>query len=260
MRKKLIQLAAVALATMALGLAQPKPPAAPKAKGVSKQEAEAMNAVFKAKTPDEVISAAENFITKFADSEFKPQVLEAAAEAAERKNDSAKAIFYADKALEASPQYVPALNVVALELAGHTRENDLDKDEKLTKAEKDAKEALDLLPNEAKPSYVTATDAQWEASKKEDAALAHVALGLVATVRKKYDDAAKELQTAVDDEAKPDPTHLIRLADAYNKAGKHDEALAVANKLLAMADLPDAYKKFAEQEKDEAERSKSGKK
>src|SRR5579863_328536 len=233
MIKKLMQVTVVLAAASALAVAQPKGPAqaAPKGKGISKKEADAMNAVFKSKTPDETIAAADSFVTNFADSEYKPQVLEAAAEASEHKNDSAKAIFYAQQALAASPNYVPALNVMALETAGHTRENDLDKDQKLGQAEKYAKHVLELLPNEAKPAYVTATDAQWEASKKEDMALAHVALGLIATVRKKYADAATELQTAVDNEATPDPTHMIRLADAYNKAGKPDDALTVANKL-----------------------------
>jgi len=261
MLKKLMQVTMVLVAASALALAQGQTKTqAPKGKGISKKEADAMNAVFKAKTPDETIAAADSFVTNFADSEYKPQVLEAAAEAAEHKNDSPKAIFYAQKALEASPQYIPALNVIALETAGHTRENDLDKDQKLAQAEKYAKQVLELLPSETKPAYVSATDAQWEASKKEDAALAHVALGLIATVRKKYADAATELQTAVDNESAPDPTHMIRLADAYNKAGKPDDALTVTNKLLAMPNLPDAYKKFVQQEKDEAERAKSGKK
>jgi uncharacterized protein HemY len=119
---------------------------------------------------------------------------------------------------------------------------------------------LEMIPTEPKPSNIKATDAQWEAYKKDEIAQAHIALGLSNMVKKKYADAASEYQTAVDNEAPPDPTHLIRLANAYNEAGKPDDALNVANKVLAMADLNPGYKKFAEQEKDRAEKAKAGKK
>jgi tetratricopeptide (TPR) repeat protein len=262
MIKKLMQVTVVVLAASALAVAQPKAQQqAPKgASKISKKEAEAINAVAAAKTPDEKIAAAESLISNFADTEFKSWAMEAAAEAAEQKNDFAKAIFYAERALEADPKYIDSLILVARETAAHTRENDLDKDDKLAKADKDAKEALELIPGETKPSSIKATDAQWEAFKKDEVAQAHVALGLSAMVRKKYEDASKEFQTAVDNEPMPDPTHMIRLANAYNEAGKSDDALNVCNKLLAMADLNPQYKKFAQQEKDRAEKAKSGKK
>ena len=79
-------------------------------------------------------------------------------------------------------------------------------------------------------------------------------------VRKKYDDAANEFKTAVDMSSAPDPVAMIRLADAYNKGGKPDNALEVANKILAMPDLNPNYKKFAQGEKDDAEKLKAGKK
>jgi len=258
---KLMQFGAVAVAAAGLMLGQAKQQA-PTTKGskISKKEADAINAVAAAKTPDEKIAAAENLISNFADTEFKSWALEAAAEASEQKNDFAKAIFYAERALEADPKYIDSLILVARETAAHTRENDLDRDDKLTKADKDAKEALELIPSEPKPSSIKATDAQWEAFKKDEMAQAHVALGLSAMVRKKYADAATEFQTAVDNEPTPDPTHMIRLANAYNEAGKPSDALNVANKLLAMADLNPGYKKFAQQEKDRAEKAMAAKK
>jgi tetratricopeptide (TPR) repeat protein len=261
MIQKLIRIGALAVAGAALMLGQAKQQA-PTTKGskITKKEAEAINAVASAKTPDEKITAAENLISNFADTDFKAWALEAAAEASEQKNDFAKAIFYAERALEADPKYIDSLILVARETAAHTRENDLDRDDKLAKADKDAKQALELIPGETKPSSIKATDAQWEEFKKDETAQAHVALGLSAMVRKKYAEAATEFQTAVDNETMPDPTHMIRLANAYNEAGKPDEALNVANKLLAMADLNPGYKRFAQQEKDRAEKAKAAKK
>jgi len=262
MIKKLFQVILAVAATLALALAQQKAPQqqAPKGKGISKKEAEAINKVINAKTPDERIAAVEELITNFADTESKNWALQTAAEAAEQKNDYAKAIFYAKRVLENDSKYIDSLILVARETAAHTRENDLDKDDKLAEADKDAKMALELIPEEAKPANIKATDAQWDAFKKDETAQAHVALGLGLVVRKKFDDAAKEYQMAIDNEAQPDPTHLIRLADAYNKAGKPDDAIAAANKLLAMPGLPDQYKKFGDQEKADAEKLKAGKK
>jgi len=260
---KLIQVTLVLAAFVALALAQQAQPKAQQAKGgskMTKKEADAINKVINAKTPDEKIAAVEELITNFADTEQKTWAFQQAAAASEEKKDVAKAIFYAERALETDPKYIESLITVARQTAVSTRENDLDRDDKLAKADKDAKQALELIPAETKPANVKVTDAQWEAFKKDEVAQAHVALGLSAMVRKKYDDASKEFQTAVDNEPMPDPTHMIRLANAYNEAGKSDDALNVCNKLLAMADLNPQYKKFAQQEKDRAEKAKSGKK
>lgn len=262
MIKKLIQIMVVLVAAAAFGSAQNQPKAQ-QAKGgakMSKKEAEAINKIINAKTPDERIAAVEDLITNFADTQEKPWAYQQAAEASEQKKDVAKAIFYAEKALEVDPKYIDSLITVARETANSTRPNDLDRDDKLAKADKDAKEALELIPAEAKPTNIKATDAQWEAFKKDETAQAHIALGLSAMARKNYAAASQEYQLAVDNEAMPDPTHMIRLANAYNEAGKPDDALNVANKLLAMADLNPAYKKFAQQEKDRAEKAKAAKK
>lgn len=263
MIKKLIQVMVVMVAATALAWSQQAQPKAQQAKGgskMSKKEADAINKVINAKTPDERIAAVEELITNFADTEAKTWAYQQAAEASEAKKDVAKAIFYAERALETDPKYVDSLITVARETAASTRPNDLDRDDKLAKADKDAKEALALIPEEPKPANIKATDAQWEAFKKDETAQAHVALGLSAMARKKYADAATEYQAAVDNEPTPDPTHMIRLANAYNEAGKPDDALNVANKLLAMTDLNPGYKKFAQQEKDRAEQAKAGKK
>src|SRR5689334_510851 len=105
MIKRLYLLTVILAAAAALSVAQTKAPQqqAPKGKGISKKEAEAINAIMSAKTPDEKMTAAENLVSNFADTEYKAWAFQAAAEAAESKNppDFAKAIFYGEKALEA---------------------------------------------------------------------------------------------------------------------------------------------------------------
>ena len=108
----------------------------------SQKEAEAVNAIIQAKTPDEKMAAVDNLIMKFADSEFKIWALNYAATSAQQKKDSAKAIFYADQAVSSDKNDAEAMVLIAAELATHTREFDLDKDDKLAKSEKSANAAL----------------------------------------------------------------------------------------------------------------------
>src|SRR5262250_585423 len=133
-------------------MAQQPPQAQVKAqKGISKAEADGFNAIMKAQTPDDKIKAADEFVAKFADSSFKGLALYDAAEAADSKGDWAKAVVYAEESLKADPTNFDAKLLAGGEIAQHTRPNDLDKDEKLAKAEKYVKEALEAIPNATKP-------------------------------------------------------------------------------------------------------------
>jgi len=54
--------------------------------------------------PDAVIKAAEDLLTKFADTDFKDVALLSEAEAWQQKRDFDKAQVYAERALEANPR------------------------------------------------------------------------------------------------------------------------------------------------------------
>ena len=118
----------------------------------SDKESQAIQAIQKAKTPDEIIAAVENLITKFADTEFKSAALLEEAQAYDQKGDSIKAISSGRLAIEADPKNSDALLLVGAELAQHTRDTDLDKTEKLAEAEKDVNAALEVIPDEPKPA------------------------------------------------------------------------------------------------------------
>jgi tetratricopeptide (TPR) repeat protein len=226
----------------------------------SQKEVDAINAIAQAKTPDERMAAVDALLQKFADTEFKTWALNAAANAAEQKQDSAKAMFYAGEGLKSDKNDYEAMILLATETARHTREFDLDKDEKLQKSEKYAKDALAVLPSATKPAIMNVTEAQWEMMKKDYMAQAHEALAMGASVRKNTDAAIQEYKMATDLAATPDGATWVRLASVYNDAGKSDEALAAANKVLAMADLNPVVKQFAESEKARAEKAKAAKK
>jgi len=225
----------------------------------SNKERDAVIAVQNATTADARITAVDNLITNFADTEFKAWALSLAAQAESMKGDSAKAIIYANRALDADPKSYQAMLLVAGELAAHTREFDLDKDDKLARAEKLANDAMAAIDKAVKPGPQV-TDAQWANVKKDSAADAHKDLGLIAVARKKYDVAITEYRMAIDGAATPDPADRVRLASVYIEVGKADEALAEIGKTMADPNANPAVKKFAQTEQAQAEKLKAGQK
>jgi tetratricopeptide (TPR) repeat protein len=247
---RLLALGAVFIAVAALAPAQKKVP---------KKEYDGYMAVVNATSPDATIAAADKFVESFADSTLKSQVLVLAADAAERKNDIPKALTYGQTALEADPKNYEAMLLISGELARTTREHDLDMEEKLTRADKMSQDAIEAVNAATKPN-ATMTDDQWNNHKKDKLAEAHRNLGMTALVRKKYDVAITELKAAVDTGATMEPTNMIRLAGAYDQAGKPDEAIAVLDRVLAMPNLPANLKPFATSEKARAEAIQKAKK
>lgn len=244
------------LAAAALLTAQTANPKQPKPK--SQPEVEAITAVFNATDPDTRIAAVEALITKFADTEFKSTALYLATDASAQKNDVAKILIYGDRTLQADPQHFGAMLVMARALAQTTREFDLDKEEKLTRAEKLANDALALTPKAVKPRPDLPED-QWEAVKKDFEAQAYEAKGLAALVRKNLNGAVTNLQTAYDVQPQKDPATMVRLAAALADSGKHDEAIALCDKISAMPDVPPAVTQLAGQTKLKAATAKAAK-
>lgn len=229
----------------------------PKAK--SKEEAVAIKKITDAKTADEKIAAVDAFVTGFPTSAFKATALMEAAESADANRDVAKAVSYGELAIQADPQSFYAMLLVSGELAQHTQKYDLDKDEKLGKAEKYVNQALMIIASDPKPPAGIG-EKDWEAFKKDQSAAAHKDLGLIAAARGKFDVAATEYKAAVDGLSAPDLVTMARLADAYNQTGDFNDALTVANKVLATENLNPTVKAFVEQAKANAQKGLAGKK
>lgn len=262
MRKRVL-LATMALTSLAAfgqqQLAQPPKAATGELKAKSKEEAAAIKKINEAKTDDDKIAAVDAFITGFPNSDFKSYELMVAAETADHKVDYAKAVSYGEMAIQADPKSFYAMLLVAGELAQHTQKYDLDKEEKLTKAEKLVADALAIIPTAEKPHSGGVSEADWNTFKKEQTGTAHKDLGLVAEKRGKWDVAANEYQAALDVDP-GDQVTMARLANADNESGKFTEALATANKVLKLDNLNPTVKAFAEQQVQRAQKGLSAKK
>jgi tetratricopeptide (TPR) repeat protein len=253
MKKRVIEvMAALAGAAAVLAAqAQKAPPTAAGPQPKSAKEADAIKKVANAKTPDETIAAVENLITNFADTSFKSVALYEAAEAEDAKGDSAKAVSYGELSIEADPKGGDAMNamlLVAGELAQHTKEFDLDREDKLGKSEKYVNQALEILPTIAKPAGSKISDSDFANFKKDKTSEAHRDLGLIATARKNWPVAVSEFKLAVDGASTPDSVMMARLGNAYIETKQFAEAKAVLQKVLEMPMLNPSVEAFAKQE------------
>ena len=212
----------------------------------SKAEMEALQALQAAQgNPDATIAACENLITKFADTDFKAIALFMEADAYERKNDPEHMVIFAERALEANPQNFQAVLMLAKYYSTHTRENDLDREEKLGKEEKYAHQVIDMMKDAPKPNPQL-TDEQWADVKKDISAEAYNAIGLGNLTRKKYDVAAGNFKQAMDTNSRPEPAYMVRYASALQAGGKNDEAIAMCDKILADATVHPQIKQVAQ--------------
>jgi tetratricopeptide (TPR) repeat protein len=234
--------------------AQGQQPKGPQPK--SQKELDALMAVQNAAGPDAQLAAIEDVLTKFADTEFKPSLLVMAAAICQQKADIDKMIIYGERALEADPNSYQAMIMLGTGYASRTREFDLDKEDKLAKAEGYANKALEKLKTAEKPRP-DLTDEQWAQGKNQLIAQGHEILGTTAVVRKKYDVAVTEYKTAMETDTTPEPALMVRLAAAYTQADKPDEALALIEKVMALPDVHPQIRSVAQAERVRATQKKN---
>jgi tetratricopeptide (TPR) repeat protein len=251
MRNRILKAAAILVCGIAMMFGQGKQPA-PK----SQKELDALKLMFGTQDPDARIDAAKKLITNFADTEFKELAFQLIAMSYQQKNDLENMIVYAEKTLELNPKSYQSMLMISTALAQRTREFDLDKEEKLSRSEKLAKQAMDVIPTAPKPRP-DIPDAQWEGAKKDAMAEAHQALAMAAVARKKYDVAISEYKMSIEGAATPDASTMVRLGSTYNLAGKPAEAIAELDKVLAMPNLHPQIKAAAESEKKNSEKLKA---
>lgn len=200
------------------------------------------------------LQAINEVLENFADTEYKPMLLQMAMDAAQRQGDFAQTTVWGDRVLESDPNNIPARVMLAEVTAAHTRENDLDKDQSIKKVEDYANKSLELLKTANTPP-AGMPETQWPDYKKQLTSQCYDALGQAADLKKNYPDAIKDFQSAAD--AQPNnPVPLARMAKAYRENKQYDQAISAADKVLAMNDAPAPVKSFAQTEKANATKLK----
>jgi tetratricopeptide (TPR) repeat protein len=203
----------------------------------SQEELDAIMAVQNSQDPDGRIQAADDLLKKFADTEFKAWALQMQMLSYQQKNDFDNMLVYGERALEADPENAIVMIQLAYAIPSRTREFDLDKDEKLAKAEDLAKRAMAIVPVMPKHNPQI-PDEEWLLVKKDFMSQAHESLGMVSLLRKDYPGAEGSLRKALEMAVEQQPQSFYQLANALKEQGKYDEALTTVDQAIAKGGVP----------------------
>lgn len=191
-------------------------------------------AIANQKDPAAMEKAADDFATKFPDSELRVLLFKAAMRAYQNANNGDKMLEEAQKLLKLDPDDPEALIASAEVIAERTRDTDLDKDQRFAQATKDAQHALETIDTDV-PVPANIPQAQIDAYKGLLRSSAYSILGTIQYDQEKYVDAQGYFQKSIDAyPAQPDPVVVLRLALALDKQGKYQEALKEANQAVAL--------------------------
>lgn len=260
MKKRLVAHAtALIFAAMPLLAQQPAAPAGPHPKSQKELEAlQKVQAAQQAKDWDGELAGITNVLENFANTDFKIQLLNMAMGAAQQKNDLPLIVTWGERLMEADPNDISSRVTLAEATAQHTRENDLDKAQSIQKINDYAHKAQELLnANPKAPEGIP--DAEWPAYKKQLTSQTYDALGQAAALEKKYPEAVADFKQAADTDPSSSAVSIARMAKAYVENKQYDEAIATADKVLAMSDASPSVKSFAQAQKDNATKLKGAK-
>ena len=237
--------------------AQPQGKRPPQAK--TQAEFEAYKAAVALTDAAAAEKAADDFATKYPDSELRLGLYKAAMQRYQQANNGDKTMEMARKALTLDGDDPEALVGVAQVLAEQTHDTDLDRDQKLAEAKKDAERALVTVDTDV-PTYGYPPE-RIDQFKRYVKSEAYAILGTLASNAKNYTEAESHLRKSI--EVFPeqvDSVAVLRLAVALDMQNKFPDALKYANQAVDLTkDRPDSPAgKAAREEQDRLTKLNSG--
>lgn len=194
--------------------------------------------------------SADDFATKYPDSEVRILLYEAAMRAYQSANNAEKMKDMGMKVLKLDPDNPEALVGVAQVLAERTRDTDLDKDQRYDEALKNARHALETVDTDLAIPAGTPQD-KVDAYKNFMRSNANYVMGTVLYNQDKFADAEAAFHKAVDAyPSQPDPLVILRLALALDKQEKYPDALKYADQAVQMTQDSSQLGQMARKERD----------
>ncbi|MGA9968002.1 MAG: hypothetical protein WBQ10_22585 [Terriglobales bacterium] len=207
-------------------------------------------AIANQKDPVAMEKAADDFATKFPDSELRALLFKAAMRGYQNANNGDKMLEESQKLLKLDPDDPEALIASAEVIAERTRDTDLDKDQRFAQATKYAQHALETIDTDI-PIPANLPQAQIDAYKGLLRSSAYSVLGTIQYDQEKYADAQSYFQKSIDAyPSQPDPVVVLRLALALDKQGKYGDALKEANRAVDLTQEGTAAGTTARHERD----------
>lgn len=221
---------------------------APAAK--TQPEFDAYKAGIQLTDPAAAEKAAQDFSAKFPDSELRVVLYKSAMQKYQANAD--KMLEMAQKALAIDPDDPEALVTASQVLAEKTRDTDLDRDQKIAEAKKDAERALVTVDSDVPTAGFPPE--KIDQFKRFVRSEAYAILGTLASNAKNYAEAETNLRKSI--EAFPeqvDPVAVLRLAIALDMQSKYPDALKYANQAVDLTknqpDSPAAKAALSEQDR-----------
>jgi tetratricopeptide (TPR) repeat protein len=227
------------------------PPAAkhpPQAK--TQPEYDAFKVASANQDPAALEKAADDFAAKFPESELRVILYKTAMRDYQNVNNGDKMLEMARRVLSIDPDDPEGLTDAAEVLVERTRDTDLDKDQKLDEAKKDAEKALQTVDTDVVFPPQTPPD-KVEAYKNLLRSSAYSILGTLEFNRNNFAGAETNFRKSIDAyPQQPDPVTVLRLSLALDRQNKYPEALAQANRAVEMTQEGSAAGGLARRERD----------
>ena len=200
--------------------------------------------------------AAADFATKFPESELRPLLYKAVMHAYQQVNNAEKMMEMGQKILTFDADDPEALLGVAQVLAERTHDTDLDKDQRLAEARKDAQRALATVDTDV-PAGVPADKLnQYKGYIRSEA---YAILGTIDFNAKSWADAEGNLRKSIESYPQEvDPIAVFRLSVSLDMQNKYPEALKYANQAVDMTKEGTSAGDAARKEKDRLTQLSSG--
>jgi tetratricopeptide (TPR) repeat protein len=195
--------------------------------------------------------AAEDFATKYPQSELRPLVYKAVMQRYQQSNNGDKMVDMARKVLAIDPDDPEALVSVAQVQAEKVKDDSLDKDVLVAEAKKDAERALVTVDTDVPTSGYP--EEQLKTYKNFIRSQAYFVLGTAAFKASNWPEAETNLKKSIDAlPQQPDVIAVYRLALSLDFQNKIPEALKAAQQAVDLTkDNPDSPAgKAARQEQD----------
>jgi tetratricopeptide (TPR) repeat protein len=189
---------------------------------VERDQSNAYQAFLKERDSAKKIEKGQEFLKRFPKSLLAEQVDAGLMDIYRTQADWKDEYVYGDQALTLNPKDVDVLATIGWTIPHVMNPNDPDAAGELDKAEKYAKQALEILAAMPKPNDMS--EAQFTAAKSKRASQAHSALGLVYFRRDNYDDSVKELQESLKGNPFQDQTAFYVLGVDLMKLNRFGEA------------------------------------
>jgi tetratricopeptide (TPR) repeat protein len=178
--------------------------------------------------------AADDFATKFPDSEIRILLYQNAMRLYQNANNAEKTEAMGRKILSLDGDNPEALVMVAEVIAERTHDSDIDKDQRYAEAIAMAQKSILTLETDLSVPAGTPQD-RIDAYKADRRSRAYSIIGTIQFKKEDYAAAQENLQKSIDaDPADPDAVVILRLALTLDKQQKYPEALKVVIRVVEM--------------------------